>query len=432
MDTTFASLGVAADLCRQLDRLGFRTPTPIQAQAIPVTLTGRDVIGVAQTGTGKTFAFGLPVIQRLSRASDQALVLVPTRELADQVESSLQSIGRAFGLRTALLIGGAAFSPQRVMLHRRPHVIVATPGRLVDHLEQKTTNLSRVSILVLDEADRMLDMGFAPQVNRILAAVPAVRQTLLFSATIPPSITALAERILRDPITIAVAPSGTTVATVDQSLLVVGKAEKFAALQQVLATTTGPCLVFVRTKFGARKLCRLLVTAGFRSEEIHGNRSLPQRRAALAAFKAGRAQVLVATDIAARGIDVTGIALVLNYDLPMQVEDYIHRIGRTARAGRAGRAVTFASPDQARDVRMIERLIGVSLVRITGSKPLESAAAIARPKSSSYPFRRQPSRPRSNRPWVSRLTNRPRSAPFIAPVRPPVVASPTPSSPYLI
>ncbi len=364
---SFAELGVAADVVRQLATLGITTPTPIQAQAIPIALTGRDLIGIAQTGTGKTLAFGLPILARLSRNRTQALVLVPTRELADQVEASLAAVGKRFGLRTALLIGGASMGKQFDQLRRRPHVIVATPGRLIDHLTDHHLRLDAVSILVLDEADRMLDMGFAPQVNKILAAVPNERQTLLFSATMPPAIAQLAARSLNDPATVSVAPSGTTAANIAQTFVVVDKGAKAALLQRVLSDTSGSTLVFTRTKYGAKKLCATLARFGVSAAEIHGNRSLPQRREALAGFKAGKYRVLVATDIAARGIDVVGIDLVVNYDLPEQPEDYVHRIGRTARAGRSGTTVAFVEPHQQTELRTIERLMGISIPRSASS-----------------------------------------------------------------
>lgn len=361
--TTFSDVGVAADLSRQLQVIGITTPTPIQAQAIPIALTGRDLIGIAQTGTGKTLAFGLPMIGRLSRTKTQGLVLVPTRELADQVEASLAAVGRPFGLRTALLIGGASMGKQKQQLQRRPHIIIATPGRLIDHLTEHDLVLDQVGILVLDEADRMLDMGFAPQVNQILAVLPKQRQTLLFSATMPATIAELAARSLNNPATVSVAPAGTSAANIEQSLVVIEKGAKTAFLLGVLRETSGSTLVFTRTKYGAKKLCRSLVQAGVSAAEIHGNRSLPQRREALAGFKRGTYRVLVATDIAARGIDVVGIDLVVNYDLPEQPEDYVHRIGRTARAGRAGSAIALAEPDQGGDVRTIERLMGISIPR---------------------------------------------------------------------
>ena len=393
----FSSLGVASDIVEQLARIGITTPTPIQSQAIPYGLAGRDVIGIAQTGTGKTLAFGLPMIARLSRTKSQGLILVPTRELDDQAEASLASVGQRFGLRTALLIGGAAMGRQVTNIRRRPHIIIATPGRLIDHLEQRTLSLDQVSILVLDEADRMLDMGFAPQVNKILAVVPTNRQTMLFSATMPPAIVDLSQRTAKNPVTVSVTPSGTTADRIDQSLTIVEKTAKSALLKQLLAETSGPTLVFTRTKYGAKKLCRTVSDFGVSAAEIHGNRSLPQRREALAGFKSGRYRVLVATDIAARGIDVIGISLVINYDLPEQSEDYIHRIGRTARAGKSGRAVSFAEPNQSGDIRAIERLIGSSIPRDRTLTSVQFSGQSTTPSSDSSSRRsfnrNQPRRP---------------------------------------
>lgn len=355
--TGFNGLGIAPKLLDILERQKFSVPTPIQYQAIPPALEGKDVLGIAQTGTGKTLAFGIPVLQRLAQGKGQALILLPTRELALQVEESLQRIGRSLGLKTAVLIGGASMGMQLQHLRKGSHIIVATPGRLIDHLEQKTVDLSRVSVLVLDEADRMLDMGFAPQLKRILERVPKQRQTMLFSATMPDTIVNLARSYMQLPIRVEVAPAGTAAERVTQELFFVGKQDKLPLLQTILQKFTGSVLVFSRTKFGAKKIARSIRTMGYSADELHSNRSLSQRRAALDGFKVGKYRVLVATDIAARGIDVTGIELVLNFDLPENPEDYVHRIGRTGRAGLAGHAISFATPDQKFDVRSIERLI---------------------------------------------------------------------------
>jgi ATP-dependent RNA helicase RhlE len=352
----FNNLGIAPKLLEILAHHKFVTPTPIQVQAIPVAVEGKDVIGIAQTGTGKTLAFGLPTLQRLARSGGRALILLPTRELALQVEETMLKIGRPAGLRTAILIGGASMRPQIDSLRRNPHVIVATPGRLIDHLDQKILTLNEVKVLILDEADRMLDMGFLPQITRILRQVPRERQTMLFSATMPEDIVRIAAEHMKLPVRVEVARAGTSADNVSQELFVVKKEDKTRLLEKLLGEVRGSVLVFTRTKFGAKKLARIVKSMGHASSDIHSDRSLAQRKEALAGFKSGKYRVLVATDIAARGIDVTGIELVLNFDVPENPEDYVHRIGRTGRAGLSGRAITFAMPDQGRDVRDIERL----------------------------------------------------------------------------
>ncbi len=357
----FNGLGIAPRLLDSLDRLKFTEPTPVQRRSIPIGIEGKDLIAIAQTGTGKTLAFGIPLIQRLAQMKGKGLVLVPTRELAMQVDESLHDIGRSLGLRSAVLIGGASMFQQHQSLRRKPHVIIATPGRLLDHLEQKTLSLSDITMLVLDEADRMLDMGFAPQIKRILAAVPTKRQTMLFSATMPKAIIDIAHRHMAVPLHVEIARSGTSVATVTQELFFLNSESKTRLLETLLKQYPGPVLVFVRTKHAARRLARYVQEMGHRAADIHSNRSLSQRREALEGFKSGKYRVLVATDIAARGIDVTGIELVINFDLPQSPEDYIHRIGRTARAGRAGKAISFATFDQRGDVRSIERLLRKTL-----------------------------------------------------------------------
>jgi ATP-dependent RNA helicase RhlE len=357
----FYGLGIAPKLLDVLRRLKFVTPTPIQLKSIPVAIEGKDLIGIAQTGTGKTLAFGIPMLQRLAQIKGRGLVILPTRELALQVNEAFEKFGRDLNLRSAVLIGGASMYQQVQALKRNPHIIVATPGRLIDHLDQKTIHLNDVKILVLDEADRMLDMGFAPQIKRILISVPKERQTMLFSATMPDSIMSIARTYMKLPIRIEIAIQGTAAERVTQELFVVGRDEKPRLLDKLLVLYRGPVLIFSRTKHGAKKLATLIRNMGHRSSEIHSNRSLAQRREALEGFKTGKYRVLVATDIAARGIDVTGIELVLNYDLPDNAEDYVHRIGRTGRAGMAGRAISFATPDQGSDIRAIERLIRTRL-----------------------------------------------------------------------
>jgi ATP-dependent RNA helicase RhlE len=376
-----------------LTQLKIHTPTPIQERAIPLALDGKDVVGIAQTGTGKTLAFGLPMIQRLAQSKGQGLVLLPTRELAIQVEENLRRIGRAIGLRTAVLIGGAPMNPQIHALRAKPHVIIATPGRLVDHLEQKTLNLDRVHVLVLDEADRMLDMGFAPQLNKILLRVPKERQTLLFSATMPAEITKMAATHMRQPLRVEVAPQGTTAERVKQEIFIVKKEDKIRLLNHVLSEVRGSVIVFSRTRHGAKKITRDVRGMGHAAAEIHSDRSLAQRREALEGFRSGKYRVLVATDIAARGIDVKGIELVVNFDLPDDAQDYVHRIGRTGRAGMEGRAMSFATPDQRGDIRIIERLTRKAIPQTNLPTELPPAPvrpafeAPERPERSSRPFR---------------------------------------------
>lgn len=355
--TSFANLGIALRLLAVLEQHKFTSPTPIQRQAIPIAIEGKDVVGIAQTGTGKTLAFGIPMIQRLAQNKGQGLVILPTRELALQVDETLQKIGRSFGLRTAVIIGGASMKYQLQAVRQRPHIIVATPGRLADHLEQKTMNLNSISIVVLDEADRMFDIGFAPQIKKILSLVPKERQTLLFSATMPHEIVKMAEQFMRQPLRIEVSPAGTSAKNVEQEIFIVSKDMRAQLLDKILADNSGTVLVFSRTKHGAKRIAAQVRHMGHTAVEMHSDRSLAQRKEALSGFKSGKYRILVATDIAARGIDVTGITVVVNYDLPDNPEDYVHRIGRTGRAGHTGKAISFAGPDERQEIRMIERVI---------------------------------------------------------------------------
>jgi len=407
--SSFQNLGIAPKLLQILQSLKFTTPTPIQHKSIPSAIEGKDIMGIAQTGTGKTLAFGVPMIQRLAQAGgkNKGLVILPTRELALQVDETLRKIGGSLGLKTAILIGGENMGKQLRMLKANPHIIIATPGRLIDHLESRSVNLSTVSILVLDEADRMLDMGFEPQIKKILATVPKHRQTMLFSATMPNEIVNIAKAYMSLPLRIEVAPSGTAVELVEQELFFVQKHDKPQLLQNILKEYTGSILVFSRTKFGAKKIAAQIRAAGHTASEIHSNRSLNQRIEALNGFKIGRHRILVATDIAARGIDVTGIQLVVNYDLPSTAEDYVHRIGRTGRAGLAGKAISFAMPDQRAEVRAIERLIRSNLpIKQTPVLP----RAARQPEQTDRYFDKRPnpfSRAPSQRPRFTR-TNSPR------------------------
>lgn len=360
--STFAELGLKPSIIAVLDKLKFTTPTPIQEKSIPIASQGKDVIGIAQTGTGKTLAFTLPMLQQISATKKQGLVILPTRELAIQVEEAITKIGHSFGVRTAVLIGGASMYHQTMSLKRGPHIIIGTPGRINDHLEQKKLQLNNVGVLVLDEADRMLDMGFAPQINAILHHVPKDRQTMLFSATMPPEIVSIASKYMKTPVRIEVARAGSVSEQVDQELFLVSRDQKDRLLDKLLEEFKGTVLVFSRTKYGAKKICRAIRHMGHTTAEIHSNLSLSQRRRSLAGFKSGDFRVLVATDIAARGIDVTNIELVVNYDLPESADDYVHRVGRTGRAGLKGKAITFITPDQRYKIRAIERLVQTQLV----------------------------------------------------------------------
>jgi len=358
----FGALNLSPSILQKINRLGITVPTPIQAQAIPIALSGRDLTGIAQTGTGKTLAFGLPIVQQLQKGQ-VGLILAPTRELALQIQETFQQLG----MRAALLVGGESFHRQASFLRNNPPIIVATPGRLEDHLTQRTLDLRRVSVVVLDEADRMLDMGFSPAIRRIMGRVPTDRQTMLFSATMPKSITELASQYLRNPARIEVCVAGSTAENVEQEVVVLPHGEKHSMLSSLLKDHPGSVLVFARTRHGARKLAKTVRDFGHSAAELHSDRTLEQRRAALKGFKSGTFRVLVATDIAARGIDVKEIGLVVNFDVPEKAEDYVHRIGRTGRAGASGKAITLVTPEQQNDIRDIERLLKTSLTVSTRS-----------------------------------------------------------------
>ena len=394
---SFYGLGIAPRILDILDRMKFTVPTPIQRKAIPIAIEDKDVIGVAQTGTGKTLAFAIPIIQRLSQRKGRALILAPTRELAIQVNEAFQGIALSFGIKTAVIIGGASMSLQLKALRKNPRVLVATPGRLVDHMERRTVLLADINVLVLDEADRMLDMGFLPQIEKIIKFIPRNRQTMLFSATIPGEIVKMAAAHMKLPVHLEVAPSGTTAERITQEVFIVKHSSKRQLLVKLLERYHGPVLIFSRTKMGAKKLTRGLQRMYHRAAEIHSNRSLAQRREALDGFKSGKYKILVATDIAARGIDVTGIELVVNYDLPDDTEHYVHRIGRTGRAGHEGRAISFATPEQGRDVKSIEKLIKAALP-IVEHPEFPKEKFIEEPGYHQGPRPRQGGRGRYNRP----------------------------------
>jgi len=400
---TFAGLGIAPNILEVLDVLRFTVPTPIQHQAIPIAIEGKDVVGIAQTGTGKSLAFGIPLIQRLMQSpNSRGLIILPTRELAQQINETLLKIGQRFGLKTAVLIGGASMYQQINQLRHNPHVIIGTPGRINDHIKQKTLHLNNITILVLDEADAMFDMGFAPQIKQILQLLPAPRQTMLFSATMPDDIIKIATRYMKLPVRVEIARQGTAAEKVEHELFFVKKDQKMALLQKLLSEYKGSVLIFSRTKFGAKRICQNLYNKGFTSAEIHSNRSLGQRRQALEGFKSGRYRVLVATDIASRGIDVKGIELVINFDLPESPEDYVHRIGRTGRAGLLGKAISFVGPEQKNKVRAIERLIRVAIP----ISPLPQLPIASYPQTPQHQF----TRPTPKKPFVYK--NRYSPAPY--------------------
>ncbi len=388
--SSFASLGLEPPLVRAVAAEHYSLPTPVQAQVIPHLLGGRDVLACAQTGTGKTAAFLLPILQRLAAAPSsgaiRALVLTPTRELAAQIAERAGAYGRYLGLRHTVIYGGVGERPQIAALRGRVDLLVATPGRLLDLLGQGHVELGGVCHFVLDEADRMLDMGFVNDVRKVVRALPARRQTLLFSATMPPAIVELAREVVRDPVRVAIAPEITTADTVEQSVMFVPSSRKREVLEKVLADPeVERALVFARTKHGANRLTQHLQRAGVDASVIHGNKSQGARERALDGFRRGTTRVLVATDVAARGIDVDGISHVINYDVPNVPESYVHRIGRTGRAGAAGRAISFCDHHERAWLADIERLIRRRLP-VEGDELLPpSTAAEAAPKPVSRP-----------------------------------------------
>lgn len=379
----FSGLGIKDSILQVIADLGLTIPTPIQHQAIPAALSGEDIVGIAQTGTGKTFAFGIPMLQRLALLKGRGLVLLPTRELAGQVENSLRTLGGPLGLRTVSLIGGEAISRQLIALRRRPHILVATPGRLIDHLKRGSVHLDDISVLVLDEADMMFDMGFAPQIEEVLKRVPETRQTLLFSATMPVAVMKLAEKHLHAPVRVEVSPAGTTADLVEQEMYILSRDDRWGQLLRLLSIYKESVLIFVRTKHGASKLAKKLQLEKFKAAEIHSNLSFAQRQAALAGFRSGQHRILVATDVAARGLDINGIELVLNFDLPDNSEDYVHRIGRTARAGKKGKAISFVAPDQRREIQKIENLIRQNLMVTAMGSSSSNRPSFSRPAAPS-------------------------------------------------
>jgi ATP-dependent RNA helicase RhlE len=406
---SFSDLGVAEPLCRALKAENYEAPTPIQANAIPHLLAGRDLLGIAQTGTGKTAAFALPILQRLAEHKAQpspraprALILTPTRELAAQIGESFRTYGRHLGLRQTVVFGGVGQQPQVDALVRGVHILIATPGRLLDLMGQRHVRLDAVEIFVLDEADRMLDMGFVRDVRRIVATLPKRRQSLFFSATMPSDIGRLAGEILVDPARVEVTPQATTVELIDQSVYFVDSDKKRSLLAELLKDRAlSRVIVFTRTKHGANRVSQQLEKSGVIAEALHGNKSQTARQRALQNFRTGRARVLVATDIAARGIDIDDVSHVINYELPNVAESYVHRIGRTARAGASGIALSFCAGDERAYLRDIEKLIG-RRITIVDDHPFRASAtaphrAPAAPHRGPRPAQHDRSRRRNDR-----------------------------------
>ena len=386
--SAFAALGLAPNLVATLGRLGYANPTPIQMQAIPAALSGRDVMGLAQTGTGKTAAFGQPLIQAISAVPEaplaktaRALILAPTRELANQIADNLHAYVRGGHLRVTTVVGGASIRSQCEKLMRGTDILVATPGRLLDLIDRKAVRLDATRFLVLDEADQMLDLGFIVPLKKIAAMLNRDRQTMLFSATMPKSIEDLTKTYLSDPLRVQVATPGKTADRVAQSVHFVQQGGTYDLLKSCLnANPTGLALVFGRTKHGMEKIKKRLADDGFKVDSIHGNKSQAQRERAIAAFRSGQIRILVATDVAARGIDIPGVTHVYNFELPEVPENYVHRIGRTARAGAEGIAVAFCAPDELVRLRDIERLTGIVPETASGERPERASRPASKPQ----------------------------------------------------
>jgi len=405
--TTFSDLGLIEPLLRALTTEGYSTPTPIQSQAIPLLLKGRDMLGIAQTGTGKTAAFALPILQRLDAnrikaapRQPRALILTPTRELAVQIGEGFSTYGKHLGFKRAVIYGGVGQGPQVSAMNGGIDILVATPGRLLDLMNQRHINLQNVEFLVLDEADRMLDMGFIRDVKVIVSKIVVPRQTLLFSATMPEAVMSLAKGILKDYERIEVTPQSTTVERIEQRVMFVARDDKRRLLTDLLSDkTVTRALVFTRTKHCANRVAEHLAKSGVSADAIHGNKSQNARQRSLDAFKSGKARVLVATDIAARGIDVDGISHVINYELPADPESYVHRIGRTARAGTSGAAISFCDADEVGDLRSIERATRQTIT-VDTTHAFHAAHIATRSERSGGP------RPSGNRPPQGNRTNR--------------------------
>jgi ATP-dependent RNA helicase RhlE len=410
---TFDEIKLIAPLQKALAREQYVTPTPIQAQTIPAALRGSDILGSAQTGTGKTAAFALPILNRLGSRNRRAqsyrplvLVLAPTRELAIQISASFATYGKHLKLRQALVYGGVGQGNQVRSMKRGAHILIATPGRLLDLMNQGHINLEQLEVFVLDEADRMLDMGFLPDLKRIIAALPDQRQSLFFSATLPPNIIELSRRLLTDPVTVHVSPKSNNLETIHQSVVMVRSGDKLPLLRETLGNDdVDQAIVFTRTKRSADAVSRKLADGGIKVAAIHGNKSQNARQRVLGDFRRNKLRVLVATDVAARGIDIDGITHVVNFDLPTEPENYVHRIGRTGRAGASGVAVTFCTPDQRRELRAIERQLGKKLTIVNehehpdpGTEPKKRPSQSRRRRpGSGNPARYAPQDPRNKR-----------------------------------
>ncbi len=426
MSRLFSELGLSAEILRAVEETGYVTPTPIQAQAVPLVLAGRDMLAGAQTGTGKTAGFTLPILQRLSnrtrpgpsegRPPIRALILTPTRELAAQVEESARTYGKYLKLTTMAMFGGVNINPQIKRLKSRVDILVATPGRLLDHVSQDTIDLSQVEILVLDEADRMLDMGFIRDIRRVITLLPGQRQNLLFSATCPDEIKTLASNLLTDPAYVEVAHNSATAEAISQHVYIVDRNKKRDVLIHLIeARRWFQVLVFTRTKHGANALVKRLVKAGIPALAIHGNKSQSARTGALAAFKSGELQVLVATDIAARGLDIEQLPYVVNYDLPDVAEAYVHRIGRTGRAGATGTAISLVCADEFKLLQDIERLTKYEIEQCTlpGFEPDHNAKPeAAQPRSSDKRNEQEQGKQRGQSNGRSRVGNNNRGKPL--------------------
>jgi ATP-dependent RNA helicase RhlE len=412
---SFTALNLHPNLMRAVEALGFTAPTPIQRDAIPPVREGRDVVACAMTGSGKTAAFLLPIIERLMakpRGVTRALIIAPTRELAAQIEADLRDLARFTPVRGAAVFGGVGMGPQEAALRRGIDVIVATPGRLLDHMQYPYARLDGIEVLVLDEGDRMLDMGFLPDIRRILGRLPRQRQTLLFSATIPAPIAALAREFQRDPLSINQERKAAPATGITHAVYPVAQEVKSGLLQALLRRDEmRSVLVFTRTKHRCNRLAEQLTRAGIAAERIHGNRSQTQRTVALESFKRGKVRVLVATDIAARGIDIDELSHVVNFDVPSVAEDYIHRAGRTARAGAVGEAMTFVAPAEMGDLKAIERALGKSLPRLTvegfdyASRPAEKLEVPLAQRIAAIRTRRADDRARARVNTARRTTN---------------------------
>jgi ATP-dependent RNA helicase RhlE len=413
--TKFSDLPLLETILKNVQDAGYETPTPIQAQSIPPLTEGKDLLGIAQTGTGKTAAFTLPMLQKLAGRDfslipghPRSLILAPTRELASQIKEQIDKYGKDLKLKSAVIFGGVGQANQVTALRSGLDILIATPGRLLDLMNQGYCKLHKVEIFVLDEADRMLDMGFIHDIKKVIAVLPEKRQTMLFSATMPSEIVGIANRILKSPVRVEVTPPSTTVEKIDQRVIFCQKAHKYQLLRKVLQEEEGIelTLVFTRTKHGANKIVDYLAAHGIKSSAIHGNKSQSARESALENFKNGTIKVLIATDIAARGIDVQGVSHVINYDLPVDAESYVHRIGRTARAGKDGDAISFCDETERDALARIQKLIGLKLPVETFVGVAEKSVKDTRPER---PYRDPRAKPKQKpKPEVQKKEEKPK------------------------